>query len=343
MLEGSAFLKKYGSIKPMKPLHISFVVPMYNEQECASILYERILGVCKKLDTDFELICINDGSFDDTLGILKKIRRKDSRVKIISFARNFGHQMAIVAGLKYTSGNPVVVMDADLQDPPELIPQMLKKWRAGYKVIYGIREERDENWLKKICYKAFYRLLLKMSPLKNIPLDAGDFCLMDQKVVTHMRKFKEDRPFLRGLRTWVGFKQTGIEYHRPSRQAGKTKYSIAKLFHLAFDGLLSFSSSALKMTIIAGLVISFFSISYAVYLVISRILISLRIIEHNAIPGWTTPVVSITFLMGLQFVFLGIMGEYISRIYSQSKGRPPFIVEEKLGLNGKTRDLEDDD
>ncbi|KKR81030.1 MAG: Glycosyl transferase family protein [Candidatus Daviesbacteria bacterium GW2011_GWA1_41_61] len=328
----------------MKSLFISFVVPMYNEQECAGILYARILSICKKIGANFELICINDGSFDNTLSILKKLRKKDPRVKIISFARNFGHQIAIVAGLKYAHGNPVVVMDADLQDPPEIIPQMLAKWRQGFKVIYGIREDREEMWLKKICYKAFYRLLLKMSPLKNIPLDAGDFCLMDKKVVAQMRKFKEDRPFIRGLRTWVGFKQMGIEYHRPPRMAGKTKYSLAKLFHLAFDGLLSFSSLALKMTIFAGLIISFFSISYAAYISISRILIMLKIINSNSvIPGWTTPVVSITFLMGLQFIFLGIMGEYISRIYSQSKDRPPYVIEEKLGLNGKLTGQQDED
>lgn len=328
----------------MKKQTISFVVPMFNEQECAAILYEKILNVCKKIKVNFELICVDDGSSDNTLSLLKKLRKKDSRLKIISFARNFGHQMAIVAGLKYASGNPVVVMDADLQDPPELIPKMLEKWRQGYKVIYGVREEREEIWLKKFCYKLFYRLLLKMSPLKNIPLDAGDFCLMDKKVVTLMRQFKEDRPFLRGLRTWVGFKQIGIHYHRPTRVAGKTKYSLTKLFHLAFDGLLSFSSLALKMTIFAGLIISFFSISYALYITISKILITFKIITYsNEIPGWTTPVVSITFLMGLQFIFLGIIGEYISRIYSQGKQRPPFIIEEKFGLNGKVKYLENED
>lgn len=317
----------------MKVTNLSFVVPMFNEEDCIEILYSRIVKVCAQARMKFELIAVNDGSSDKTFSILKKIRQKDKRVKIISFARNFGHQIAIVAGLKYTSGNVVVVMDADLQDPPEIIPSMLEKWYQGYKVVYGIREERQEIWIKKICYKLFYRLLLKLSPLKTIPLDAGDFCLMDHRVVKEMRRFKEDRPFIRGLRTWIGFKQTGVEYSRPGRLAGKSKYSFAKLLHLAFDGLLSFSSLALRMTIFIGLIISFLSISYAIFISLNRTLVLLNIIEvNNELPGWTTPVVSITFLMGLQFIFLGILGEYISRIYSQSKERPPYVVEEKLGL-----------
>lgn len=316
----------------MKNPYISFVIPMFNEEDCAPILYSRILKVCNGLKAKFELIAINDGSSDRTLSILKKLRKKDSRVKIISFARNFGHQIAIVAGLKHTSGDVTIVMDADLQDPPEIIPDMIKTWREGYKVIYGIREERDEVWLKKACYKLFYRLLLKISPLKSIPLDAGDFCLMDKRVVLEMRRFKEDRPFIRGLRTWVGFKQTGVEYHRPGRLAGKSKYDFVRLFRLAFDGLLSFSTLALRMTIFVGLVISFFSITYALYISTNRALIFFKVLNADVIPGWTTPVVGISLLMGLQFIFLGILGEYVSRIYSQSKDRPQYIIDEKLGV-----------
>ncbi len=320
----------------IKKPFISFVIPMFNEEECAEVLYSRILKVCNGLKAKFELIAVNDGSFDRTLPILKKIHKKDPRVKVISFARNFGHQIAIVAGLKYAFGDVVIVMDADLQDPPELIPEMIEKWRGGYKVIYGVREEREESWLKKICYKAFYRLLLKISPLKNIPLDAGDFCLMDKRVVLEMRKFKEDRPFIRGLRTWVGFKQTGVEYHRPGRLAGKSKYDFVRLFRLAFDGLLSFSTLALRMTIVVGLMISVLSIGYALYISTNRALIFFGVLKADIIPGWTTPVVGISLLMGLQFIFLGILGEYVSRIYSQSKDRPPYIIDEKIGLkNGK--------
>lgn len=328
----------------MKDPFLSFVIPMYNEEECAPILYLRTSKVCDKLGLNFEFVAVNDGSFDKTLPVLKKLRQKDPRLKIISFTRNFGHQPAIVAGLKYASGDIVIVMDADLQDPPEILPKMLQKWREGYKVVYGIREEREEIWLKKMCYKFFYRLLLKMSPLKNIPLDAGDFCLMDKKVVREMRRFKEDRPFLRGLRTWVGFKQTGIEYKRPGRLAGKSKYSFVKLFHLAIDGLLSFSTVSLKMTIFAGLIISFMSIAYAIYIATTRFLALINVVTYSdVIPGWTTPVVSITFLMGLQFIFLGILGEYVSRIYSQSKNRPHFVIEEKLGLKNHSTDKRSDD
>jgi len=174
----------------IKKPSISFVIPMFNEEECAPVLYSRILKVCNEIKAKFELIAVDDGSSDRTLSVLKKLRKKDPRVKIISFARNFGHQIAIIAGLKYAFGDVVIVMDADLQDPPELIPEMLEKWRGGYKVIYGVRDEREESWLKKFCYKVFYRLLLKISPLKNIPLDAGDFCLMDKRVVLEMRRFK---------------------------------------------------------------------------------------------------------------------------------------------------------
>lgn len=328
----------------MKNLYLSFVIPMFNEEDCVPILYSRLIKVCRQLGVNFELVAVNDGSSDKTLSILKKLRQKDPSVKIISFARNFGHQIAIIAGLKYASGDVVIVMDADLQDPPEVIPKMLQKWREGYKVIYGIRQEREEMWMKKICYKIFYRLLLKMSPLKNIPLDAGDFCLMDKKVVKEMRKLREDRPFIRGLRTWVGFRQIGVSYRRPGRLAGQSKYNFVKLFHLAFDGLLSFSTVSLRMTIFAGLVISCLSIGYALYISVSRIMIIFKIITvNNTIPGWTTPVVSVTFLMGLQFIFLGILGEYVSRIYSQSKNRPYFVIEEKLGLKGSSKDEEDDD
>lgn len=318
----------------MKNPYISFVIPMFNEEECAPILYSRILKVCSSLKIKFELIAINDGSSDLTLSILKKLRKKDPRVKVISFARNFGHQIAIVAGLKHASGDITIVMDADLQDPPEIIPEMINKWREGYKVIYGIREEREEVWIKKVCYKLFYRLLLKISPLKNIPLDAGDFCLMDKRVVLEMRRFREDRPFIRGLRTWVGFKQTGVEYHRPGRLAGKSKYDFIKLFHLALDGLLSFSPLVLRSTAFTGLIISCMSILYALYISVNRILMLLEVIPSTSvIPGWATPVISITFLMGLQFIFLGIIGEYISRIYSESKKRPPYVIEEKWGIN----------
>lgn len=328
----------------MKSPFISFVIPMFNEEECVKILYSRIKKTCQSIHTKYELIAVNDGSSDNTLQILKNIRKENPCVKIISFARNFGHQLAIIAGLKYATGDLIIVMDADLQDPPELVPLMIEKWHQGYKVIYGIREERQENWLKKICYKLFYRLLLKLSPLKTIPLDAGDFCLMDKKVVIEMRKFTEDRPFIRGLRTWIGFKQTGIEYKRPERLAGKSKYSLIKLFRLAFDGLLSFSTVVLRITIIAGLIISSLSIVYALYISINRILIFFNIINiKTVIPGWATPVVSITFLMGLQFIFLGIIGEYISRIYSQGRNRPQYVIDEISGLSKIKRNKKYDD
>ncbi|MCL5072827.1 MAG: glycosyltransferase family 2 protein [Actinobacteria bacterium] len=321
----------------MKSPFISIVSPMFNEEECIEVLFGRILKVCKKLNSKFEFIAVDDGSSDKTLDILKKLHRKYPQIKIISFARNFGHQVGIIAGLNHAKGDVVVVMDADLQDPPEIIPDMIKKWKEGYKVIYGIRKKRKEMFLKVFCYKLFYRLLLFLTPLKTIPLDAGDFCLMDRKVVEEMCKFKEDRPFVRGLRTWVGFKQTGLEYDRPGRLMGKSKYSISKLVHLAIDGLLSFSSLALHMTIFAGLAISSLSILYAAYITVNRVLIALNLTSDKAIPGWATPVVSITFLMGLQFIFLGILGEYVSRIYAEGKNRPHYVIGEMIGIKDEKR------
>lgn len=314
-------------------LFISFVIPMFNEERCIKELYLRLLKICRQLKAKSELICVDDGSTDLTLSILKKLRKKDPQVKVISFTRNFGHQIAVMAGLKYVSGDCAVVMDADLQDPPEVVPKMVKKWSQGYKVVYGVRGNREEKWLMTTCYKLFYRFLLKVSLLKDIPLDAGDFCLIDKRVVQQMRRFGEERPFVRGLRAWVGFRQTGVKYKRPSRSAGRSKYSFGKLLRLAFDGLFSFSTIALRVTVFVGLLISLLSIVYAFYIGINRILIIFKMISsEKLIPGWATLVCSIMFLMGLQFVFLGILGEYIGRIYSAVKRRPLFIIEEKLGL-----------
>lgn len=319
-------------------MFISFVVPVfYEEESLLKELYLEIRKVCQNLKTKFELIFVSDDGTDKTLFDLKKLRAKDSRVKIISLTRNFGHQIAISAGLRYTSGDCVVIMDSDLQDPPEIVPEMIKQWKKGYKVVYGVRTNRDEIWWKNISYKLYYRLLNKVSPLKNIPLDAGMFCLMDKQVVGEICKFTEDKPFIRGLRTWVGFKQIGVPYKRPPRLIGCSQYSLIKLIALAFDGLFSFSPIFLRIILITGLIISIFSITYAFYIGLNRVLIFFKIITaENLIPGWATLVSGVMFLMGLQFVFLAILGEYIGRIYLEAKKRPLFIIEEKLGLKDET-------
>lgn len=316
----------------MHNMNISVVIPIYNEEEALPYLYERTIKVLEQVGIFYEVIFVNDCSDDNSLKIMKEFNNKNPRVKIVSFSRNFGHQIAVTAGLRYTSGDCVVVMDGDLQDPPEVIVEMIEKWRQGFDVVYGIRRHRKEMWIKRACYKIFYLLLHKMSS-PHILRDAGDFCLMSRRVVLEMRKLKEEGPFVRGLRTWVGFKQTGIEYDRPLREAGSPRYTIGKLFKLAFDGVLSFSRVPLEIAMLIGLIVSFASIAYAIYIGISRILIALGIISpENLIPGWATLVCSVTFLIGLQFIFIGILGEYVGRIFTQVKSRPLYIVQEELGF-----------
>lgn len=322
------------AIKDKKDIFISFVCPMHNEEGCIEELYGRITALVKAMDCHFEIIAVNDHSTDDTLEKLKALHRQDPRVKILSLSRNFGHQLAVMAGLHRAGGDVVVVMDADLQDPPELVCRMMEKWREGYKVVYGVRRKRKESWVKRVCYASFYRLLQKLSPLP-IPLDVGDFSLLDATVVKVLREMNEDRPFIRGLRTWVGFPQVGIAYDRPARHTGDTKYSYARLIRLALDGLLSFSDRILQLSIVTGFIISGLSITYGMYVVLMRILVSTKIIDpiQNVIPGWTTIVAGILFLVGLQFMFIGVIGEYIGRIFMQVKGRPLYVIAESIGFD----------
>lgn len=319
----------------METANYSVVIPVFNEEESIRSLYPQLKSVLGKLGKSYEIIFIDDGSYDNSFNILQDLCKKDKSIKIIKLSRNFGHQIAITAGLRYISGDCIIVMDGDLQDPPEVIIEMVEKWRQGFDVVYGIRRHRKETWIKRACYRIFYLLLNKMSPLR-IPRDAGDFCLIDKRVVLEMRKLKEESPFVRGLRSWVGFKQTGIEYDRPLREAGSPRYTIRKLFKLAFDGLLSFSSIPLKLATLIGLIISFASMVYAIYVGTCRILIIFGIISPEGfIPGWATLVCSIMFLMGVQFIFIGILGEYVGRIFTQVKGRPLFIVDDEVGFDNE--------
>ena len=310
-------------------------MPLFNEEKCINELYSRIKSAAESIGVNFELICVNDCSTDSTRAVLIDIHKTDKRVKLLSFSRNFGHQIAITAGLNYASGDCVIVMDGDLQDPPEVTIEMFQKWREGFKVVYGIRCNRKENFFIKLCYAFFYRIFQKLSTVP-IPLDAGDFCLMDRRVVKELRKFSEDRPFVRGLRSWVGFKQIGIEYDRPERQAGNTKYSFAKLVKLSTDGILSFSDTILRAAIIIGLSISFASLCYGVYIIGYYVLAKLNLVSlYIAAAGWTTLACLLTFLFGLLFIFIGIHGEYIGRIFLQTKGRPLYIVKEEIGFDDK--------
>lgn len=324
----------------MKETIISFVVPLLNEEQCVEELCSRIRQTAEAIGTDFEIVCVDDDSSDSTLQLLVRLSEHDPRVKIVSLSRTFGHQTAVMAGLHHTSGDCVVVMDGDLQDPPEVVAEMVEKWRQGFKVVYGVRRARKEIWLKRICYKMFYRIIRKMSPL-DIPLDAGDFCLMDRRVLLEMRKCQEERPFVRGLRSWAGFKQTGVEYDRPARTTGVSKYGLIRLMGLAVNGLLSLSDSLLRFSTLTGLLVSLGSLLYGTYIAVARILIALDIIRgEDLIPGWATLTCAIAFLLGLQFMFLGVIGEYIGRIFMQTKGRPLYVVEQEWGFGDDQQDCQ---
>jgi dolichol-phosphate mannosyltransferase len=264
---------------------------------------------------------------------MKKLASEDSSVRIVSLSRNFGHQIAVKCGLQWARGEAVVVLDGDLQDPPELVEQMFEKWRQGFKVVYGIRKEREEGFVKQHCYNLFYRLMSNLASME-IPCDVGDFCLMDRKVVDPLNMIREHRPYVRGLRAWVGFDHTGVEYSRPARAAGQSKYSYPKLIMLAFDGILSFSNVPLNSATFIGLIISAASLMYGAYVLGHRLLEYAGVLAFQAdIPGWASLAVGISFLIGLQFMYLGILGNYLGRIFMQTKQRPEFIVEELVGFD----------
>ncbi len=307
---------------------ISVIIPMYYEEEVAEECYKRMTSVLQNIENyDYEIICINDGSKDKTLTILENLAIKDKRLKVLSFSRNFGHQCAVTAGLKYVTGDAIVIIDADLQDPPELIPKMLKLWEAGNDVIYGKRKTRDgESAFKLFTAKMFYKTLNALSDVE-IPKDTGDFRLVDRKVVDTINSLPEHNKFLRGLFSWVGYKQIPFQYERKERFAGKTKYPLKKMLKLASDGIISFSTKPLK--IVGGLgiisiVISFILLIYALISYIFKL--------NNLSAGWTSLMLGITFFAGVQLLSLWIMSEYIARIYDESKNRPQYIIEKKINI-----------
>lgn len=309
---------------------ISVVIPMYYEEEVAEICYDRVSTVLRKLSDkyEYEIIFVNDGSKDKTLSILKNIADNDKCVKIISFSRNFGHQAAVTAGIKYVTGDAVVIMDADLQDPPELIPEMLKLWEDGNEVIYGKRKTRKgESVFKILTAQMFYSFLNAMSEVE-IPKNTGDFRLVDRKVIDVISSLPEHNKFLRGLFSWVGFEQKEFLYDRPKRELGETKYPLKKMLKLASDGILSFSSKPMKLVGGLGILSIIFSIVVLIYS-----LCSYFGKWNNLTPGWTSIMVCITFFAGIQLLSLWIISEYISRIYDESKGRPEYIINEKINID----------
>ena len=310
------------------PVVISIVIPVYNEQETLGALVERLTAVLNSMGEPWEVLFVNDGSTDGSAALLEKFHGDDPRMKTLALSRNFGHQVAVTCGLDHACGDAVVVMDGDLQDPPEVLPDLIRTWRDGFDVVYAVRKQRKENLVKVWAYKAFYWTLRKVSYL-DIPLDSGDFSLMDRRVVDLLSRMPERNRFVRGLRTWVGLKQTGYEYEREARYAGESKYSLGKLFRLAFDGLISYSFVPLRVVSNLGMFVSLTAMLYMVYLLVAQTF------GETTLQGWTSTVVIVLFLGGIQLLALGIIGEYIGRIFDEVKQRPQYVVSDALGVEPK--------
>ncbi len=304
----------------------SVIFPVFNEEENVDLLYKRVSNVLKKMG-DHEIIFVNDGSYDNTLYKLQKLHEKNESVKIINFSRNFGHQMAVSAGLKYSTGDAIAILDADLQDPPEILPKFFNKLDEGYDAVYAIRKNRKENVFKRVAYFSFYRLLKSIANI-DIPLDTGDFSVLSRRIVNAMNSLPERNRFVRGLRSWVGFKQIGLEYERDARHAGKSKFTLKKLFKLAFDGIFSFSYVPLQLMFYLGLISLILSIIGSIVAVYLRFFTT----AYSQVPGFATTIILIMFVGGLIMFSVGIMGEYIRRIYDEIKARPQFIVESTIGF-----------
>lgn len=309
---------------------ISIVVPCWNEEAVIPELYSRVVTIMDQIGETWELICINDGSTDNTLASLTELHQKDHRVKVINFSRNFGHQIAITAGTDYANGSAVIVMDADLQDPPSVIRDMVDRWREGYDVAYAVRTSRKgESVFKLWTASIFYRLLQWITDEVDIPLDAGDFRLMDRQVILAMRRVREKHRFMRGLTSWVGFKQIAVEYERAERFAGETKYPLRKMFRLALTAITSFSYLPLRLATYFGFGLAFVSLIGIVLTII------LRLSGSQAFAGQATTLVTVLFMGGIQLIFLGIIGDYLARIYDEVKDRPLYLISETYGLENR--------
>jgi glycosyltransferase involved in cell wall biosynthesis len=303
----------------------SIVIPVFNEVESLPELYRTLQLMVEKVGESWEWIFINDGSTDGSLELLRSLRESDSRIRIVDFVRNFGHQIAVTAGLDIAGGEAVIIMDADLQDPPEVIPDLIAKWKEGYEVVYGVRSERrGETWFKEFTAKLFYRIIFRITDIR-IPLDTGDFRLLDRKVVATLHQMRERHRFLRGMAAWVGFRQVGVPYERKARFAGKTKYPFNKMIRLALNAITSFSYFPLQLATYFG----FFCAIMAALAIL--IVIVLRLSKPDAFFGQASTLIAVLFLGGVQLICIGILGEYIGRIYDEAKGRPLYIVREESG------------
>ncbi|MBF0624452.1 MAG: glycosyltransferase family 2 protein [Magnetococcales bacterium] len=309
------------------PVILSLVVPCFNEAAVLPQTHRRIMAALGQIPgLELECIYVNDGSSDGTLDLLRELEARHPNVVVLDFSRNFGHQAAVTAGMDAACGEVVVIIDADLQDPPEVIPLMLEKWRQGYQVVYGVRTRRKESLPKVLAYGLFYRIMRAVANI-DVPLDSGDFALLDRKVVEVMRALPENNRFVRGLRAWSGFRQTGLVYQRQERAGGESKYTLRKLLRLAMDGIFNFSTAPLSLIFLAGLFISTAAILAMLVIVVSH-WYGFTLFGHRLAdaPGFTSLILAILFFSGVQLISIGILGEYLGRVYQEVKRRPPYVL-----------------
>lgn len=317
--------------RPTAPL-ISVVAPVFNEEALIGEFCQRVTATLEKLGEPFEIVLVNDGSRDRSPLIIRELHEQDPRIKVVQFSKNFGHQLAITAGTDYARGQAVVVIDSDLQDPPEVIPDLIAKWREGYEVVYAVRAEREgETWFKKATAALFYRLIVKITNV-DIPVDTGDFRLMDRKVVDAIGRIREHHRFMRGLSVWVGFKQAGVPYRRHARKAGETKYPLRKMLKFALDGITSFSYLPLQLATYMGFIVATLSLIFLLAVVVMRLFYTGDPAD-SAFYGQASTLAMVLFIGAVQLISLGIIGEYVGRIYDEVKGRPLYIVADALGFN----------
>jgi polyisoprenyl-phosphate glycosyltransferase len=302
----------------------TFVIPVFNEEESLRELHTRLRTVITQLDGDAEVLLVDDGSTDASFEIMRELHEADPRFRVLRLSRNFGHQIALTAGLDHAQGNAVVIMDADLQDPPEVVLEMAKQWRAGYQVVYGVRDERaGEGLLKRSTAAAFYRVLGRMTDVP-VPVDTGDFRLVDRRALDAVRGMREHRRYLRGMFAWVGFSQVGVHYDRPERFAGQTKFSLRRMVRFACDGIVSFSAAPLHAALTLGFLVSTIAFVAGFAAILSKA------VGAFTVSGWASLAIAVAFLGGVQLVVLGVVGEYIARIYEEVKERPLYLVRDSI-------------
>lgn len=317
------------------PIELSIVIPVYNSAPIFPELYRRLTAALEPVAPAFEIVAVVDGCRDDSFDVIREHARRDSRVKVLEFSRNFGHQAAVTAGLRHAAGAAVGIMDDDLEDPPEIVPQLVARLREGYDVVYGIRRRRKRSFLHRLLYSAFYRVLAHMTDVQ-MPADAGDFCVMRRCVVDALNGMPENNRYLRGLRAWVGFRQVGVEYDRGARSTGESGYSFRKYFALASTAIMAFSYKPLVYVSRVGVLVAFLSFVAAV-----RILYVKLSGRGPDVPGWVSLLVAVLLLAGVQLISIGILGQYLARIYDEVKQRPPYVVGRSAGFKKEGADGRD--